>query len=200
MTSFYHAQCLLGKKHAQSNPEEEDLDETLEDFETLDAMIPKFRIDEYENGPFVVAHNDLTVQNILVSLQIHRISDVCLNVAQQVDDEFNITGVIDFPGTIVRVQSLCVYPWLFQENYIGPIANRELFYEAFTNRETSNQSSVLGSKRWRQDLLGSSHNRGLFERSLEGLYTPVTLPHVYQAVYGKPYRGTEMTHDNTSTP
>ena len=71
VTSFYHAQCVLGKEHAQINPEEEDIGETVEDFETLDVMIPKFRINDYENGPFVVAHNDLTVQNILVSLQIH---------------------------------------------------------------------------------------------------------------------------------
>ena len=72
VTGFYHAQCVLGKKHAQIDPNEEYLEETVEDFETLDAMIPHFRIDKYEYGPFVVAHHDLTVQNILVSLQVNR--------------------------------------------------------------------------------------------------------------------------------
>ena len=118
---------------------------------------------------------------------------------RQVDDDFNITGIIDFPGTLVPLQSLCVYPWLFHENYIGPVADRDLFYEVFTTRETSNQSSSLASRKVRRELLDSALDRGLFERSLEGLYTAVTLPHVYEAVYGKPYRGTEVTHEDAFT-
>ena len=68
VSDFYHASCLLGKAHARTDPEEEYPEETIEDLETLDKMIPKFQIDEYENGPFVLFHNDLTVQNILVSI------------------------------------------------------------------------------------------------------------------------------------
>jgi aminoglycoside phosphotransferase (APT) family kinase protein len=62
---------VLAKEHARIDPEvEESRVERIEDFETLEAMIPKFQLNDYENGPFVLTHNDLTVQNILVGISI----------------------------------------------------------------------------------------------------------------------------------
>ena len=60
VSEFYHASCLLGKAHARTDPEEKSPEQAIEDFETLNKMIPKLRIDEYETGPFVLFHNDLT--------------------------------------------------------------------------------------------------------------------------------------------
>jgi hypothetical protein len=100
----------------------------------------------------------------------------------------NITGIIDFPGTVVPVQSLCVYPWLFHDNFAGAVADRELYYRVFTTREASNRSSILASKEARQSLLDTALNRSEFELSLQGIYTPLTLPAVFEAIYGKPYR------------
>ncbi|KAL9081413.1 MAG: hypothetical protein Q9157_000132, partial [Trypethelium eluteriae] len=171
VSDLYHASCLLGKAHVPIDPEKVCREETIEDFETLDKMRSRLRIAEYEYGPFVLFHNDLTVQNILV------------------DDEYNITGIIDFPGTVAPLQSLCVYPWLFHENYAGPMADRDLFYEVFTTREASNQSSLLASKDVRKTLLDTANDRQTFERSLQGVYTTVTLPTIYKNIYGKPYRG-----------
>jgi len=74
VSEFYHASCLLGKAHARTDPKEESPEQAIEDFETLNKMIPKLRIDEYENGPFVLFHNDLTVQNILVSISSKNLS------------------------------------------------------------------------------------------------------------------------------
>jgi hypothetical protein len=71
VSEFYQARCVHGKAHARLDPDEEHLDDTLEDFDTLDAMIPKIQMDEYERGPFVLFHDDLTVQNILVRTSSH---------------------------------------------------------------------------------------------------------------------------------
>ena len=51
VSKFYHSSCLLGMANARTDPKEESLEERIEDFETLDKMILKFRIDEYETGP-----------------------------------------------------------------------------------------------------------------------------------------------------
>lgn len=69
------------------------------------------------------------------------------------------------------------------------MADRDLFYDVFTTREALNPSSILASKAVRKKLLDSAVDRHTFERSLQGVYTPVTLPAVYESVYGKPYRG-----------
>ena len=46
VSESYHANCLLGKAHARTDPEEESPEHAIEDFETLDKMIPKFRESE----------------------------------------------------------------------------------------------------------------------------------------------------------
>jgi hypothetical protein len=84
---------------------------------------------------------------------------------------------------------VCAYPWLFFDNYAGPIADRDLYYEVFTTRESSNQSSVLASKEIRKKLLDSATDRDTFEQSLPGVYTSLALPVLYKSIYGKPYRG-----------
>jgi len=83
---------------------------------------------------------------------------------------------------------LCVYPWLFHDNFAGPVAERDFYYKVFTTREASNQSSALASKEVRKELLDSAIDRLLFERSLQCGYTVVTLPVVYESIYGTPYR------------
>ncbi|RMZ78522.1 hypothetical protein DV737_g3799, partial [Chaetothyriales sp. CBS 132003] len=76
VSEFYHARCVYGKAYAWIGPEEENLDDTLEDFETLDAIIPKFQMDKYEHGPFVLFHDFLTVLSAPTSLLKQRLTGV----------------------------------------------------------------------------------------------------------------------------
>jgi len=66
--------------------------------------------------------------------------------------------------------------------------DRDLYYEVFTTREASNQSSALASKEVRKKLLDSAIDRLDFELSFRYGFTPVTLPVVYESIYGTPYR------------
>lgn len=57
----------LNRKSALEDPEEEgDRDVTVAEYELLAELSDKIIIKEFESGPFVINHNDLTVQNILV--------------------------------------------------------------------------------------------------------------------------------------
>ena len=51
--------------------------------------------------------------------------DLC---AHQVDDGYNITGLLDFPGTIVPLPSICVYSIMFDiVNRVTPFTDRNLW-------------------------------------------------------------------------
>jgi hypothetical protein len=70
----------LNRKFAIEDPEEEgDRDESVAEYELLAEMAPKIVVKGFENGPFVINHNDLTLQNILVrkypSLRLFLFSD-----------------------------------------------------------------------------------------------------------------------------
>lgn len=57
----------LNRKSALEDPEEEgDRDVTVAEYELLAELADKIIIKEFESGPFIINHNDLTVQNILV--------------------------------------------------------------------------------------------------------------------------------------
>ena len=68
---WYHSMTELNRKFALGDPEEEgDREETVADYELLAELMDTFVIKNLANGPFVINHNDLTVQNILVSVRI----------------------------------------------------------------------------------------------------------------------------------
>jgi hypothetical protein len=71
ISDFYAAISRLNRKYALEDPDDEDKDETIAEYEVLAEMTSKMVIDEFENGPFVPLHNDLTTQNILVSFLLH---------------------------------------------------------------------------------------------------------------------------------
>jgi hypothetical protein len=67
-TDWYSAMAELNRKYAVGDPEEEvDRDKTVADYELFAELADHFVIPEFKDGPFVINHNDLTVQNILVS-------------------------------------------------------------------------------------------------------------------------------------
>jgi len=109
------------------------------------------------------------------------------NIAQ-VDDDFNITGIIDFPGTVVPLPSLCVFPWLFHDNLIGPVTEREAYHDVFVSRVSNCQSSALGQTSVRRRLMETALDRNDYERGLLGPYAGLVVPHLYRSVYGKEYR------------
>lgn len=64
---WYDAMAELNRKSALEDPEEEgDRDVTVAEYELLAELSDKIIVDEFKSGPFVINHNDLTVQNILV--------------------------------------------------------------------------------------------------------------------------------------
>ncbi|KAI9814083.1 MAG: hypothetical protein M1826_002328 [Phylliscum demangeonii] len=134
ISAFYEAMSDLNdvfvKEDAESEDEEEATDKELvaSQYQQLRGMAPKFILADYQNGPFVINHNDLTGQNILV------------------DDQFNITGGIDFPGTVVPLPSMCFLPWIFRDNTTGLLAVPELYLDVFLHRDALDMSSALAAK------------------------------------------------------
>jgi hypothetical protein len=78
ISGWYNSMAELNRKFALGDPEEEDRDETVADYELLAELAEHFVIPEFEHGPFVLNHNDLTIQNILVSF----ISSSCFREGQ----------------------------------------------------------------------------------------------------------------------
>lgn len=67
VSDWYNAMAELNRNFALKDPElESDREATLADYELLAELSGKIVVEEYRNGPFVINHNDLTVQNILV--------------------------------------------------------------------------------------------------------------------------------------
>lgn len=65
------------------------------------------------------------------------------NIFFKVDEEFNITGILDFPGTVVPLPSLCASPWMFNANYLEPIVDRDAYFNTFISRESHCPVSLL---------------------------------------------------------
>jgi hypothetical protein len=151
-------------------------------------MAAEFVVPEFETGPFVIGHNDLSVENILVSYPIKQFMWPKTDQPTQVDDDFNITGIIDFPGTVVPLPSLCVFPWIFHDNLGGLVVQRQAYQAVFTSRLSDCQSSALCSTAVRSRLMETAINRNNYERALLGPYARLVLPHLYKRVYGRTYQ------------
>lgn len=66
-SDWYAAMSELNRKSAIEDPdEEEDKDVNVAQFELLAELSRDIIVEKFNDGPFVINHNDLTVQNILV--------------------------------------------------------------------------------------------------------------------------------------
>ncbi|KAK2754782.1 hypothetical protein FQN54_006675 [Arachnomyces sp. PD_36] len=145
-SAWYRGMASLNRRYALVDPDEDDTrDETVAQYEILTELAPRIISKTFNKGPFVIHHNDLTTQNILV------------------DDDFNITAIIDFPGTVVPLPSLCVYPWMFADNTEGIIADRKLYLDAFLSRKDP-YDSELSHRRIRKRLMRNARIRQYFEQ------------------------------------
>ena len=73
--SEYHSALLsLNHNFALVNPEDEDGD-YLRSVRQCHLLQPKLSLQQYENGPFVVNHDDLSSSNILVCCRLARLPD-----------------------------------------------------------------------------------------------------------------------------
>ena len=67
VSDWYNAMAELNRKFALEDPEEEfDRDVTVAEYELLAELSENIIIEKFQDGPFVINHNDLTVQNMLV--------------------------------------------------------------------------------------------------------------------------------------
>lgn len=65
--NWYNATTELNQTCALQDSEEEDeRDRTVTEYELLAELSDKIIAKEFRSGPFVIDHNDLMVQNILV--------------------------------------------------------------------------------------------------------------------------------------
>lgn len=148
-------------------------------------MAPTFIVHDFDDGPFVIHHDDLTMQNILVKAHRSPKSKLTRKLTPlQVDDEFNITGIIDFPGTVVPLPSLCVFPWLFRDDISGLVTDRDMYLDVFLNKDAP-ASSALASKSVREELMRSAIERQDFELGLIGPYASLNVPRLLEFVYGR---------------
>lgn len=69
ITAYYLGIAELNYQQALAGPPEVYGPEGVDLYETLADMTLCIALPEFEKGPFVIAHNDLTLQNILVSLR-----------------------------------------------------------------------------------------------------------------------------------
>jgi hypothetical protein len=72
ISEFYDAMSDLNDLSVQEDPKSHDEEETDKELEVLQykqlrEMASNFIVDSFNNGPFVINHDDLTIQNILVS-------------------------------------------------------------------------------------------------------------------------------------
>ena len=64
--NWYNATTELNQMCALQNSEEDERDITVTEYELLAQLSDKIIAKEFRSGPFVIDHNDLMVQNILV--------------------------------------------------------------------------------------------------------------------------------------
>ena len=57
---------VLNRKSTLQDPDEDEKDIAIAEYELLAELSDKVIVEEFETGPFVINHNDLTIQNILV--------------------------------------------------------------------------------------------------------------------------------------
>jgi len=188
ISEFYSCISKLNLSQASSGPVDEYGPRAIADYEALANMASEFVLPEFEAGPFVIGHNDLSVENILVLQPTKQLTKQETDQPAQVDDDFNITGIIDFPGTVVSLPSLCIFPWLFHDNLGGPVAQRPAYQAVFTSRLSDCQASALCSTTVRSRLMETAIDRNNYERALLGPYARLVLPHLYKRVYGRTYR------------
>ncbi|KAF8816734.1 hypothetical protein BYT27DRAFT_7237737 [Phlegmacium glaucopus] len=154
--SEYHSALLsLNHNFALADPEDEDGD-YLRSVQQCRLLQPKLSLPQYENGPFVVNHDDLSSSNILV------------------DDDYNITGVLDFPGTIVPLPSLCVYPIIFTENHVTPFTDRTLWLQSILDAQPV-LGSALNDLEVRKLLMESATSRCCLDHALHHSYAYVAI-------------------------
>lgn len=69
ISSWYRSMGLLQRKFVLGDPEEEEesRDASVAQCEVLAEFAPSIALRTFEKGPFVINHNDLSPQNILVS-------------------------------------------------------------------------------------------------------------------------------------
>ncbi|KAF8529628.1 hypothetical protein BU17DRAFT_79664 [Hysterangium stoloniferum] len=103
---------------------------------------------EFETGPFVIEHDDLSSANILV------------------DDDFNITGIIDFPGTTVPFPSFLTYPFFTYENFYTLMNEREVWKTALKGIKYPS-GSPLQDEATLERLTESLDHRTEFEQALK---------------------------------
>lgn len=67
VSDWYNAMAELNRKSALQDPEEgSDRDITVAEYELLTELSDNIIVEEFRSRPFVINHNDLTVQTILV--------------------------------------------------------------------------------------------------------------------------------------
>ncbi|KAI9812826.1 MAG: hypothetical protein M1826_002747 [Phylliscum demangeonii] len=111
--------------------------------------------------------DDLTGQNILV------------------DAQFNFTGIIDFPGTVIPLPSMCVFPWFFRDNTAGLLPDRDRFLDVFLKRDAPDTSSALAAKALREKLMQGAIERQDFELGLMRSFGSLVLGRLHKYVYGE---------------
>jgi hypothetical protein len=171
--SEYHS-ALLTLNHDYGLIDTEDY---LRSVRVFRLAQPKVSLPQYENGPFVVNHDDLKSSNILVYCCLARLpGHYLLTCARQVDDDFNITGLLDFPGTIVPLSSICVNPIMFfLECYITPFTDRDLWLQSILDAQPV-PGSALNDFEVRKMLMETQRGRRIFNHALHYTYAYLGAP------------------------
>ncbi|KAF3931875.1 hypothetical protein ABW19_dt0207605 [Dactylella cylindrospora] len=130
------------------------IDEELARYFLINKMIPKFSIETgFNGGPFVFQNWGFNSQNVLV------------------DEECNITGIMEISSVIGPLTSLCKYPDLIYETKKnGPLFDRKMFLNAFLTREipahVDAAASPLADIEVRKNLMRTAHKVWQFENSI----------------------------------
>ncbi|KAI9674496.1 MAG: hypothetical protein M1817_001834 [Caeruleum heppii] len=180
---FYDNMAHLSLQYTREdlNDEDEDPERFVNTFEMLKHLWPHFVMKDFNKGPFVIQHDDLNLSNILV------------------DDDFNITGIIDLPGTVGPLPSLFVYPYLFRDGNIpySFITERKFFLYDFVRRSlpahlpppAHPSRSARTSEFIRARIMASAIDRQDIELSLLGSYAPLVVPRLFKKIYGREWQG-----------
>ncbi|PPQ64863.1 hypothetical protein CVT26_002581 [Gymnopilus dilepis] len=154
-SEYYSAMLSLNDQYAMIE-QDEDYILALQHCRLLEPLLT---LTEFDKGPFVINHDDLSSSNILI------------------DDEYNITGIIDFPGTTTTLSSLCVYPSIFQENCASPFTDRGLWLECMLNARPVH-GSTLNDPEVRKLLMDGALDRGTFDSVLRYIHAYISVPYL----------------------
>ena len=103
----------------------------------------KIAVDEFRRRSFVPNHNDLTVQNFLVSRALTLVSWEPANTLSGWWWVQTLLISLDFPVTIAHLAPLYVSPWLFSDNLVGLVTDRDAYLDVFVNQKCPFTSSAL---------------------------------------------------------